>query len=63
MATLSATTMWYALTDYRNQLIHLNVKYPDRYNNTKTIADIDAALLEISGNITTVTVAPSTCKV
>ena len=63
MATLSATTMWYALTDYRNQLIHLNVKYPDRFNHTQTIAELDAALLAIEGNITTVTVAPSTCKV
>jgi hypothetical protein len=62
MATLSATTMWYALTDYREQLIRLNIKYPGHYGNEQTIADIDNAILAISGNITSVQVIPNTCR-
>ena len=62
--TLSSTTVRTALIDYRAELIRLAVKFPQHFGtaNDATIASIDAALLSIEGNVSTVSLAPCTCK-
>lgn len=62
MSVLSATTLRIALIDYRAELIRLSVKYPCHFKNNQTIADIDAALLEIDGNVRHVSIQPYACK-
>lgn len=65
MANLSSTTVRIALIDYRADLIRMQCKYPARFN-TKEVDDaiksIDEALMEIEGNITTVSITPATCR-
>ena len=65
MAILSSTTIRLALIDYRAQLISLESKFPDVYGNSnhhQSIYDIDAALMEIEGNCTQVSVTQHTCN-
>lgn len=62
---LSQTTLRTALIDYRAELIRLSVKFPTTFKDTndKTIAEIDAVLLSIEGNISRVAVVPLSCSV
>jgi len=66
VAILSSTTIRLALIDYRAQLISLESKFPDTYGNGKhhhqSIYDIDAALMEIEGNYTQVSLTAYTCN-
>lgn len=63
--TLSQTTLRTALVDYRAELIRLSVKFPQTFKDTndKTIAELDAVLLSIEGNISRVSIAPLSCAV
>jgi hypothetical protein len=63
--TLSQTTLRTALVDYRAELIRLSVKFPQTFKNTndKTIAELDAVLLSIEGNISRVSITPLSCSV
>ena len=63
--TLSQTTLRTALVDYRAELIRLCVKFPQTFKDTndKTIAELDAVLLSIEGNISRVSIAPLSCSV
>lgn len=63
--TLSQTTLRTALIDYRAELIRLSVKFPQTFKNTndKTIAELDAVLLSIEGNISRVSITPLSCSV
>lgn len=65
MATLTSTTIRTALIDYRSELLRLTAKLPEIYGNhhQQTIAQIDAALLEIEGNVQSVLISPLACKV
>ena len=62
--TLSQTTLRTALVDYRAELIRLSVKFPQTFKGTndKTIAELDAVLLSIEGNINRVSIAPLSCS-
>jgi hypothetical protein len=65
MAILSSTTIRLALIDYRAQLIGLESKFPDVYGNSnhhQSVYDIDAALMEIEGNCTQVSISQHTCN-
>jgi len=61
---LPSTTIRTALIDYRANLIRMNSQWPDVFKHThpKLIADIDAVLLSIEGNVTEVSVTPVSCK-
>ena len=61
-AILSATTVRTALIDYRAELIRMQTKYPQIYENSAVIKSIDDALLSTEGNITEVMISPITCK-
>ena len=63
--TLSQTTLRTALVDYRAELIRLCVKFPQTFKDTndKTIAELDAVLLSIEGNISRVSIAPLSCSI
>lgn len=63
--SLSQTTLRTALVDYRAELIRLSVKLPQTFKNTndKIIAELDAVLLGIEGNISRVSIAPLSCVV
>lgn len=63
MAVLPSTTIRTALVDYRAMLIRLNNTYPETFRHThpQLIAQIDSALMEIEGNITTVQITPCAC--
>ena len=62
MITLQATTLRTALIDYRSELIRLLNNYPVIYaDNKKVISELDAALISIEGNISTVNISPATC--
>ena len=63
--SLSQTTLRTALVDYRAELIRLSVKFPDTFKNTndRTIAELDAVLLGIEGNISRVSIAPLSCSI
>lgn len=63
--SLSQTTLRTALVDYRAELIRLSVKFPQTFKNTndKTIAELDAVLLSIEGNISRVSIAPLSCDI
>ena len=63
--SLSQTALRTALVDYRAELIRLSVKYPESFKDTndKTIAEIDAVLLSIEGNISRLAVVPLSCSV
>lgn len=65
MATLTLTTIRTALIDYRSELLRLTTKFPEIYSkhHQQTIAQIDAALLEIEGNVQSVLISPLACKV
>jgi hypothetical protein len=65
MAILSSTTIRLALIDYRASLIRLESKFPDVYGNSnhhQSVYDIDAALMEIEGNCTQVSISQHTCN-
>jgi hypothetical protein len=61
-ATLHATTLRNSLIDYRAELFRLRSLYPDNFKNHQTIEDIDKALLELEGNVTTATISANTCN-
>lgn len=63
--TLSQTTLRTALVDYRAELIRLSIKFPQTLKDTndKTIAELDAVLLSIEGNIGRVAVVPVSCSI
>lgn len=63
--SLSQTTLRTALVDYRAELIRLSVKFPQTFKDTndKTIAELDAVLLSIEGNVSRVSIAPLSCSV
>ena len=63
MATLTSTTIRTALIDYRSELLRLTTKFPETYSkhHQQTIAQIDAALLEIEGSFDLVFIAPLSC--
>lgn len=62
---LPSTTLRTALIDYRANLLRLYNQWPDIFQHThpKLIADIDAVLLSVEGNVTEVTILPASCKV
>jgi hypothetical protein len=62
--SLTSTTLRTALVNYRAELIRLSVKFPETFKNTndKTIAELDAVLLSIEGNIDRIAIAPVSCK-
>lgn len=63
--TLSQTTLRTALIDYRAELIRLSVRFPEAFKSTndKTIAELDAVLLSIEGNISRVSITPLSCSI
>lgn len=63
--TLSQTTLRTALVDYRAELIRLSVRFPQTFKDTndKTIAELDAVLLSIEGNVSRVSITPLSCSV
>jgi hypothetical protein len=63
MIPLPSTTIRHALIDYRALLIRLANDYPETFKRTHPplIAQIDAALFEIAGNIQHVAIVPLTC--
>lgn len=63
--SLSQTTLRTALVDYRAELIRLSVRFPQTFKTTndQTIAELDAVLLSIEGNISRVSIAPFSCSV
>jgi hypothetical protein len=64
MATLTSTTIRTALVDYRAELLQLTTKRPRIYgeHHQEIIAQIDAALLEIEGNVCSVLIQPLACN-
>jgi len=63
MPILPSTIIRHALIDYRSLLIRLNNDYPETFQHThpKLIADIDATLYAIEGNVTMVSIMPHAC--
>jgi hypothetical protein len=63
--SLSSTTIRTALVDYRAELIRLSVKFPETFKsvNDQTIAELDAVLLSIEGNVTRISITPLICAV
>lgn len=63
--SLSQTTLRIALVDYRAELIRLSVRFPQTFKNTndQTIAELDAVLLSIDGNVSRVSIAPLSCSI
>lgn len=61
-ATLHATVLRSSLIDYRSELLRLQNQYSKHFKNHQTIKDIDNALLELEGNVTTVTISADTCN-
>lgn len=63
MSILSSTTIRTALVDYRAELIRMQIKYPQVYEeNSAVIKSIDDALLSIEGNIQHVMISAHSCK-
>ena len=64
MNTLSVTTLRTALIDYRAEMLRLADSFPNVYETVyrKAAREIDAVLLSIEGNVTTVVVTPNTCN-
>jgi hypothetical protein len=64
MATLTSTTIRTALVDYRAELLQLTTKRPGIYgeHHQEIIAQIDAALLGIEGNVCSVLIQPLACN-
>ena len=64
MAHLSSTTVRTALIDYRAEQLRMSRLYPDVFgrSSSKVITEIDAALMEIEGNVTLVSVVPAACN-
>lgn len=63
-AVIDAAILRTALIDYRADALRMLNKYPEQFGKTApdAIASIDAALLAIEGNITTVRLTPNTCN-
>ena len=63
--SLTSTTLRTALVDYRSELIRLSVRFPETFKSTndKTIAELDAVLLSIEGNLDRIAIAPLSCTV
>lgn len=63
--SLTSTTLRTALVDYRAELIRLSVRFPETFKNTndKTIAELDAVLLSIEGNLDRIAITPLSCTV
>lgn len=64
LTTLPATTIRHALIDYRALLIRLNAAYPETFQHThpQLIAQLDATLLSIEGNISECAIIPTACR-
>lgn len=64
MATLTSATLRTALVDYRAELLRMTAKRPEIFGayHDQIIKQIDDALLEIEGNITSVEITPLACK-
>jgi hypothetical protein len=63
MSILSSTTIRTALVDYRAELIRMQIKYPQVYEeNSAVIKSIDDALLSIEGNVQHVMISAHSCK-
>lgn len=63
MSILSSTTIRIALVDYRAELIRMQIKYPQVYEeNSAVIKSIDDALLSIEGNVQHVMISAHSCK-
>ena len=64
MATLTSSTLRTALVDYRAELLRMTAKRPEVFGayHEQIIKQIDDALLEIEGNITSVEITPLACK-
>jgi len=64
MATLASATLRTALVDYRAELLRMTAKRPEIFGayHDQIIKQIDDALLEIEGSITSVEITPLTCK-
>lgn len=63
--SLSETTLRTALVNHRADLIRLSVLRPSTFKDTndRTIAEIDAVLLGIAGNVNRVSVTPFSCSI
>jgi len=63
--SLSQTTLRTALVDYRAELIRLSLRFPAQFGDAtdKTIAELDAVLLSVEGNISRVAVVPLSCSI
>ncbi len=64
MATLTSATLRTALVDYRAELLRMTAKRPEIFGayHDQIIKQIDDALLEIEGNISSVSIMPLACK-
>lgn len=64
MTTLPSAIVRTALVDLRAELLHLYATYPETFRTThpQLIAQLDAALLSIEGNIDQVQILPLTCR-
>ena len=63
MSVLSSTTIRTALVDYRAELIRMQIKFPQVYEeNSAVIKSIDDALLSIEGNVEHVMISAHSCK-
>ena len=64
MATLTSSTLRTALVDYRAELLRMTAKRPEIFGayHDQLIAQIDDVLLEIEGNISSVSIMPLACK-
>jgi hypothetical protein len=64
MTTINASTLRLALIDYRQRVLKLAEQFPQTFGeqSSKVLAELDAALLSIEGNITAVNIQPATCN-
>ena len=64
MVTLTSSTLRTALVDYRAELLCMTAKRPEIFGayHHQLITQIDDVLLEIEGNISSVSIMPLTCK-
>ena len=63
MSILSSTTIRTALVDYRAELIRMQIKFPQVYEeNSAVIKSIDDALLSIERNVEHVMISAHSCK-
>lgn len=62
MALLNATTVFFALIDYRQSLIERELEFPGVFDHGDTIHKLDKAIEELVGNIDTVVITAASCK-